>query len=104
LSANCNANTSEGFALIRFEKECLIFHIANAVYTIYVHRMNFTLIQTVYIQYTNMKRIGFNIPDELVERLDLYCQQNFTNRTEALKAWIKTLPLEESIKKKKSIK
>jgi len=82
----------------------LIFHIANAVYTIYVHRMNFTLIQTVYIQYTNMKRIGFNIPDELVERLDLYCQQNFTNRTEALKAWIKTLPLEEPIKKKKSIK
>jgi len=50
-----------------------------------------------------MKRIGFNIPAELAERLDLYCKQNFTNRTEAFKAWIKELPIEKTTKKKKSI-
>jgi metal-responsive CopG/Arc/MetJ family transcriptional regulator len=51
-----------------------------------------------------MKRIGFNIPEELAERLDLYCQQNFTNRTESFKAWIKELPIEKPMKKKKTIK
>jgi metal-responsive CopG/Arc/MetJ family transcriptional regulator len=51
-----------------------------------------------------MKRLNANIPEELIERLDLYCQQNFTNRTEAIKAWIKNLPIEEPIKKKKTIK
>jgi metal-responsive CopG/Arc/MetJ family transcriptional regulator len=52
---------------------------------------------------TNNKRIGFNVPSELADRLDLYCKQNFTNRTEAFKAWIKSLPVEKSTKKKKSI-
>jgi hypothetical protein len=50
-----------------------------------------------------MKRIGFNVPDELAERLELYCQQNFTNKTEAFKTWIKSLPIEKPMKRKKKI-
>jgi metal-responsive CopG/Arc/MetJ family transcriptional regulator len=49
-------------------------------------------------------RLSCNLPEELAERLDAYCEENFTTRTEAVKAWIKSLPLEKPMKKKKSIK
>jgi hypothetical protein len=78
-------------------------HVVTPIYTVYVPDTPYLPIQTVYKQNTNMKRIGFNIPDELAERLDIHCQQNFTNRTEAFKAWIKSLPVEKPMKRKKKI-
>jgi metal-responsive CopG/Arc/MetJ family transcriptional regulator len=49
-------------------------------------------------------RLSCNLPEELAERLDAYCEENFTTRTEAVKAWIRSLPLEKQIKKKKTKK
>jgi metal-responsive CopG/Arc/MetJ family transcriptional regulator len=32
-----------------------------------------------------MKKINLNIPEELLKRVDAYCEANFTNRTELIK-------------------
>jgi metal-responsive CopG/Arc/MetJ family transcriptional regulator len=51
-----------------------------------------------------MKRLTVDVPEELMERLDAYCQENFINRTNAVRQWIRTLPLEKPIKKRKTKK
>jgi metal-responsive CopG/Arc/MetJ family transcriptional regulator len=51
-----------------------------------------------------MKRLTVDVPEELMEHLDAYCQENFINRTNAVRQWIRTLPLEKPIKKKKTKK
>ncbi len=53
---------------------------------------------------TTMKRLTVDVPEELMERLDAYCQENFINRTNAVRQWIRTLPLEKPIKKRKTKK
>ncbi len=58
--------------------------------TDYTHRMQMSSKPDA-----NTRRIGFNIPEELAEKLETYCKQNFTNKTEAFKAWIKGLPVDE---------
>jgi metal-responsive CopG/Arc/MetJ family transcriptional regulator len=35
-----------------------------------------------------MKKININLPEELLQRLDAYCQRHFTNRTEVIKRLI----------------
>jgi metal-responsive CopG/Arc/MetJ family transcriptional regulator len=50
-----------------------------------------------------MKRLTVDVPEELMELLDLYCKQNFINRTTAVRQWIKDLPVEKPMKRKKKI-
>jgi metal-responsive CopG/Arc/MetJ family transcriptional regulator len=51
-----------------------------------------------------MKRLTVDVPEELMEQLDAFCQENFINRTTAVRQWIRSLPLEKPIKKRKSKK
>jgi metal-responsive CopG/Arc/MetJ family transcriptional regulator len=50
-----------------------------------------------------MKRLTVDLPEELMEQLDAYCKENFINRTTAVRQWIKSLPLEKPMKRKKKI-
>jgi metal-responsive CopG/Arc/MetJ family transcriptional regulator len=51
-----------------------------------------------------MKRINLNIPEELLKRLDTYCQKRFTNRTEVVKrALLELLAKEEESHRDNSI-
>jgi metal-responsive CopG/Arc/MetJ family transcriptional regulator len=51
-----------------------------------------------------MKRINLNIPEELLKRLDTYCQKRFTNRTEVVKrALLELLEKEEEQHRDESI-
>jgi len=50
-----------------------------------------------------MKRLTVDVPEELMELLDLYCKQNFINRTTAVRQWMKDLPVEKPMKRRKKI-
>jgi metal-responsive CopG/Arc/MetJ family transcriptional regulator len=32
-----------------------------------------------------MKKINLNLPDELLEKLDIHCREHFTNRAEVIR-------------------
>jgi metal-responsive CopG/Arc/MetJ family transcriptional regulator len=42
-----------------------------------------------------MKKINLNLPDELLEMLDAYCKEHFTNRAEVIRRLLLELLMPE---------